>query len=150
MKRLSALTVLLMLCVSSQTVKAQATDSWATVSLGEQFTIQLPQSHAVNPMKRSFENFSLDGSVYTATEDGVNYTVWSFVNEGKVSNGPTETEAYLDACADLVWESLLRPLRDQLPKDRQVRAFMTYQRELETIKPHRGANMPSRWKTEPE
>ena len=85
-------------------------------------------------MKRSFESFSLDGSVYTATEDGVDYTVWSFVNEGKVNNDPTETEAYLDACADLVWESLLRPLRDLLPKEPPVEAFMSYQRGLETYK----------------
>lgn len=138
MKHLSVLIVLLIVCSSSQTLWAQTTDSWVTIPLGEQFTIQMPKSHAVNPMKRSFENFSLGGNVYTATEDGVDYTVWSFVNEGKVSNDPTENEAYLDACADLVWESLLKPLRDQLPKDRPVRAFMAYQRELETIKPLRG------------
>jgi TonB family protein len=42
----------------------------------------------------------------------------------------TDPDLYLDECADLVWEALLKPARDNLPKDRRDRAAMTYVKEL--------------------
>ncbi|MBC8028572.1 MAG: energy transducer TonB [Pyrinomonadaceae bacterium] len=133
MKHPTALLILLLVCSWSQTVRAQAADSWVTVSpAGERFTIQLPNGHVVKSQKNSFDQFKVDGSIYTATSDGVDYTFWSLVNEGYESNGPSDNEAYLDSCADLVWESLLKPLRDQLPKSPEVASYMSYQRELES------------------
>jgi TonB family protein len=132
MKHLSALLILLLVCFWSQTIRGQATDSWVSVSLaGERFAVLMPNSHVVKPQQISFDKFKADGRVYTATSEGVDFTVWSLVDDGHASSGAPDSDAYLDACADLVWESLLKPLRDELPKRPEVLSYMSYQRELE-------------------
>jgi TonB family protein len=138
MKHLRALLILLLVCSWLQTVRAQAADSWISVSpAGEQFTIQMPNSPVVNSQQDSFEQFKVDGHTYTASSDGVDYTVWSLVNENYAGTGPTDNDAYLDACADLVWESLLKPLRDQLPKLSKLMSHMSYHGELSKLAPGR-------------
>jgi len=138
MKHLRALLILLLVCSWLQTVRAQAADSWISVSpAGEQFTIQMPNTPAVNSQQDSFEQFKVDGHTYTASTEGVDYTVWSLVNENYAGTGPADNDAYLDACADLVWESLLKPLVDQLPKLSQLGSHMSYHGELSKLAPGR-------------
>jgi hypothetical protein len=135
MKNLSALLILLFVCSWSQAARAQVTDSWVNVSpADEQFTIQMPHDHSVNLHESSFDQLKVEGHTYTATSDGVDYSVWSLVNKDYAFNGPADNDAYLDACADLVWESLLKPLRDKLPKLSKLTTRMSYQRELESTK----------------
>lgn len=132
MKHLTALLFLFLICSWSQTVSAQAADSWANVSPADElFTIQLPESRAVKSQQNSFDQLKVNARIYSASSDGVDYTVWSLDNESYASNGPRDNEAYLDACADLVWESLLKPLREQLSESLKLASRMTYQRELE-------------------
>jgi TonB family protein len=90
----------------------------------------MPNSHLVKPPKISFDNFTAEGKVYTATSEGVDLKAWSLINESYTGSGASDDSAYLDACADLVWESLLKPLRDALPKEPEVVAQMAYRREL--------------------
>lgn len=131
MKYPRALLILLLVCAWSQTVRAQAADSWVNLGLaGGQFTIQMPEKPAARSHSFSFDQLQGDGRIYTATSDGVDYTVWALVNKDSTSNGSPDADAYLDACADLVWESLLKPLRDELPKKPEVVSYMAYQREL--------------------
>lgn len=131
MNYLKALLILLLVCFCFQKVRAQNADSWVSVSLpGERFMVQMPNSHVVKSEKISFDRFEADGRVYTATSEGVDFTVWSLVDKDYASNGPLDDDAYLDACADLIWEAVLKPLRDQLPKEQEVLAHMSYQREL--------------------
>jgi TonB family protein len=135
MKHLRVLLVLLFICFWLQTVRAQTADSWVNVSpVGEQFTIQMPNSPVVKSQQNNFDHFDLNGQTYTATSDEVDYTVWSFVDKGPASNGPPDIEAYLDACADLVWDSLLKPLRDRLPKSKRPMASMYYVSDLKSSK----------------
>jgi TonB-like protein len=135
MKHLSALLVVLFVCSWSQTVRAQAAGSWVAVSpADERFTVQMPQGHAVNLHESSFDQLKVAGHAYTATSDGVDYIVWSLVNQDYAFTGPVDNEAYLDACADLVWESLLKPLRDKVPKLSKLASHMSYLRELESTK----------------
>ena len=138
MKRLSAVSILLLVCSLSYTLKAQTADSWVSVPLADEgFIIEMPKSHEVKTLEFSFEQFKVDGRVYTATDDGVEYIVWSFVNEGPVSSGPLDIGAYLDASADLVWESLLKPRRDKFLKSLELRSYMSYAGELSTPLPGR-------------
>lgn len=138
MRHLRALLILLLVCSWLQTVRAQAADSWVSVSpAGEQFTIQMPNTPGVNSQQDSFEQFKVDGHTYTASTEGVDYTVWSLVNEDYAVTGPTDNDAYLNACADLVWESLLKPLRDQLPKLSKIMSHMSYHGELSKLAPGR-------------
>jgi TonB family protein len=133
MKHLTTLLTLLLACSSSQMVRAQSTDPWGKFSpAGEQFTVQLPKSREVKSEQKSLEHFNFAARIYTATSDGVDYTVWSLVNENYQSNGALDNDTYLDACADLVWQSLLKPLRDLVPKSPLLRSYMAYQGELES------------------
>lgn len=142
MKHLTALLILLLACAGAQTVRAQAADSWVNVApTGEQFTIQMPTAPAVKSQQNSFNQLKVEARIYTANSDGVDYTVWSLVNEGYAKNTPLDSESYVDACVDLVWDSLLKPLRDEVPKAETPKfpSYMAYQRELEprTLPPGR-------------
>ena len=57
MKHLSALIVLLLLCVSSQTITAQATDSWATVSLRRTVHDPTAEESCCEPDEEEFREF---------------------------------------------------------------------------------------------
>lgn len=144
MKRLSALFTLLVVCFCSQPAGAQTAD-WVSIPLEqEQLAVQLPKNHEVKTRKLDFDRFKLDARIYTATSGGVDYSFWSLINEGvnegakegdavneeAVKNDVAAREAYLDGCADLVWESFLKPRRDQIPEDSELETSMTYEREL--------------------
>ena len=142
MKHLSALLMLLLVSFWSQTVRAQAADTWVNVSpANEQFTIQMPSAPVVKSQHNSFDQLKVEARIYTATSDGVDYTVWSLVYKDYDFTGPADDDAYLDACADLVWESLLKPLRDQLPELRKLGSLMSYHGELNKVWPGREYNI---------
>jgi TonB family protein len=128
MKRLSAFLVLLLVCVWSQTTRAQAADSWVSVPLeGDELTVLMPKSYKSMKIRDfTFERFKLDGLVYTATEDGVDYTVLSLVDKGEPKEAQEAYVGPLDYCADLVWESFLKPRRDQLSEEAQRDSRMSY------------------------
>jgi TonB family protein len=129
-KHLTILVLLILSCACFQTVWAQAADGWVSISLkGEELTVWMPQSHEVKSREFSFDQFKLNGSVYSATSEGVDLSVWSLVDERGKDHGPASGD-YLDACADLVWESLLKPLRDKVPKDSKRASRMSFEREL--------------------
>jgi len=135
MKYFGALLTLLLVFSSSQTLRAQAADSWVSVPLeGDQLTVQMPKRHEVKSREFSFEQFKVEGHVYTATEDGVDYSVWSLVDKADPIDLPPYV-SYLDYCADLVWESLLKPRRDQLPQKAQLESRMSYATELSWSSP---------------
>lgn len=132
MKRFSALLILFLLCAWSQTAKAQAADSWVSVPLeGDQLSVQMPKSYKLTDIKDfSFDRFKLDGRVYTATEDGVDYTVLSLVDTGEPKDALVRYVGTLDYCADLIWESFLKPRRDQLSEEARLQSRMFYAGEL--------------------
>ncbi len=131
MKHLRTLLMLLLVCSSSQMLNAQTTDSWVSVPLeDDQLTVQMPKSETLKIRDFRFEQFKVDGRVYTATEDGVDYYVWSLVDKGDAKDNLPPYLSYLDYCADLVWESFLKPLRDQLPEEVKVQSRMSYTGEL--------------------
>lgn len=136
MKHLKSLVVILILgCSCFQTVSAQ--DGWVDVSpKDESFTIKMPAEPPAKLQQNNFDRFNVEGRVYEATSDGVDYAVWSLDNKGYNSN-LMDKDAYLDACADLVWESLLKPRRDQIPKEPGLVSQMTYQGELSMVVPGR-------------
>lgn len=129
MRHARFLLVLILISSWFQLVRAQAADPWVRFSpKGELFTIQMPTSDMVELQGSILVPFQAEARIYTAKSDGVEYTVWSLVN--RASDAPNDIRAYLDICADLVWESLLKPQRDQLPKSPDLASYMSYQREL--------------------
>ena len=128
MKRLSALSMLLLVCAWSQTARAQTADSWVSIPLeGDQLTVEMPKSYKSTEIHDFiFDKFKLDGRAYTATEDGVNYSVLSLIDTGEPKNDPAAYVGTLDYYADLVWESLLKPRRDQLSEEARRESRMSY------------------------
>lgn len=132
MKHLTAtLLIFLLLCAASKVIMAQGDDLWVKVSPpGEAFTVRMPQSPEKKTEKNSYGDLNVDARVYTATEGGASYAVWSLKNTNYSQARSLDTDEYLDDCAELVWESLLKPLRDKLPDRPYGIAFMAYQNEL--------------------
>src|SRR3954468_21900459 len=119
MKHLAAsLGICFLLCAASKVIIAQGGEGWVKISpSGEQFTIQMPGNPAKKTQKNVYEDLRVDGLLYTAVEGDASYVVWSFKNTNYSIALPIEMDEYLDACADLIWESLLKPRRDMLPQE---------------------------------
>jgi TonB family protein len=62
----------------------------------------------------------------------VTYAIWSLRNIRYTQAQFGDRENYLDECADLVWESLLEPEKEKLPKERGVYVYMSYEGGLKS------------------
>lgn len=137
MKHLKACLILAVVyCSSYAAVAAQMADSWVNVEPeNEYFTVRMPNSRpAKTDQQNTFGSLKVEARIYTASEAGVYFTVWSLVDHDYASKGFPDSDLYLDASADLLWNSLLLPLRDAVPKSmaKQFPSRMTYERELES------------------
>lgn len=132
MKILTTALSLVLFSVSPSMVSGQDRASWVEVSPGDElFKVQMPQQPRQEQQRNTYGQLNVSGRTYTAIAvDATSYTVWSFVNLNYAAHPSQDSQAYLDACADLVWESLLKPFRDKLPKDKAVVARMTYRSEI--------------------
>jgi TonB family protein len=134
MKHLISAVFVLVAASCASVISAQSTDSWIEVSPGDElFRVSMPHKPTQERERHSYGELRVDGRQYLAPVDGASYALWSFID---ISNHPVVTgdDAYLDNCADLVWESILKLARDKLPNDAVVRSRMTYIKEL-SVKP---------------
>jgi TonB family protein len=93
-----------------------------------------PKTESINGLQTNFGAVDVRGKSYMASANGAVYAVWALSNTGDRIQHRTDPDGYLDASAELVWEGLLKPARDQLPEDRRNAAEMSYTKEL-TAKP---------------
>jgi TonB family protein len=127
------LVILLFAAGLSQSVKGQTTSPWIEFSPSdESFRVSMPRRPEQESQTQSYGDLSVSGKKYTTTLEGTTFVVWSLVKLNAHPDFATDGDAYLDACADLVWESLLKPARDKLPRDGRIRAGMGYTKELPT------------------
>src|SRR5436190_15404779 len=100
---------------------------WIEVSPpGESFQVSMPNQPRVET-----ENVgAVTGNRYIALTGIATYTFWSITNANYRAGQYPDTDAYLDATAELVWEGLLKSAREQIDeKDRRF-ARKSYEREL--------------------
>src|SRR4051812_20420598 len=126
-KRLATIgfTLCLLAAFASQALARYQNPDWIEVSpTGESFRIEMP-----NQPRLDIDSVStFGGNRYTVPTVAATYTLWSIKNPNYKSD--QDTDASLDATAELLWEKLLRPDREKLDdKDRQL-ARMWYMREL--------------------
>ncbi len=127
---------LLFLLALFHAAAAQSVNSWIEVSPPDKLiSISMPNQPNTKDQQTRYGQISANGKSYESSADGASYAVWSLVNANYLSDQPVDD--YLDACAELIWEGLLKTARDKLPDDRRVRAAMTYVKEL-PAKPLRG------------
>jgi TonB family protein len=115
----------LLLSVASHAMAQYQNPEWIELSpAGESFRVSLPNQSRVEA-----ENVgAVSGHRYIALTGVATYTIWSITNANYRTD--QDTDAYLDATAELLWEGLLKSAREQLnDKDRRF-ARMTYVREL--------------------
>jgi len=111
--------------IPSRSIARYQSPDWIEVSpAGESFHVSLP-----NQPKAAAENVgAVSGHRYVALTGVATYTIWSLRNINYRAD--QDTDLYLDATAELLWEGLLKPAREQLnDKDRRL-ARMSYVREL--------------------
>lgn len=121
------------LCVFAfPTVGQYQNPEWLEVSpVGDSFRVLMP-----NQPRTELENVgAVSGNRYVALTGVATYTVWSIANANYRSG--EDTDQYLDATAELVWEGLLRPAREKLDEqerglEKKARrgASMSYVKEL--------------------
>ena len=135
MKPLTTILLVLFGVACAQAISAQTTGPWIEISPGDEpFRVLMPRQPEQDKQKQTYGEISVSGRRYAAAAVGATYALWSLENVNYPRSSSTGVDAYLDACADLVWESLLKPARDKLPRDGRVRAGMSYTKEL-TPKP---------------
>src|SRR5438309_7000940 len=130
MKHLVIFTALVCLYgVLSHKATAQTGAPWAEVSPSrEHFRISMPHAPREENATTRYGALNVTGKFYVSSDNGASYEVWALVNKNDQST--RDVDEYLDRCAEMIWEGLLKPARDKLPDDRRVRAAMTYIKEL--------------------
>ena len=122
-------------CVAAASAQS-STDTWVKVAPeGEEFSVLLPRTPAVKEERKSLAGWRVSGRRYRVQEGGTLYTVWSFKPELAPADAQQDKSVYLDLCAELAWDVLVRP---EIEADRHRGGYfmrgdaygMAYQREL--------------------
>jgi TonB family protein len=128
MKHLNIFAVLLCLLTALSPGGAAQNDSWIEISSNDEFfRVLMPRQPISEDQRIRFGEISVNGKWLESATDGASYAVWALVDTKYRSR---DIDEYLDVCADLVWEGLLKPARDKLPDDGRGKAAMTYVKEL--------------------
>ena len=96
-----------------------------------------PSEQTISGFITDYGALSVTGRSYESSTDGAIYKVWVLTNAGEADRERKDPDAYLDGSAELVWEVLLKPVREKLPDEQQKYARMSYGGEISN-KPTRG------------
>lgn len=127
MKHLAAFgpIVYLLFAIAPGTVAQYENRDWIELSpAGESFHVSMPNQARAENEKLG----SVSGKRYTTSIGIASYAVWSLTDANHSANA--DTDEYLDASAELVWEGLLKPAREKLDDKEQRLARMIYVRDL--------------------
>lgn len=105
------------------TTQAQQTAPWVKFEpVDDFFSVSMPNLPKEETQAVSFAGLQVSGKWYSAGSADASYALWSLVDTNH--DVTREADGYLDAAAELFWEALLKPARDNL------RASITYVKEL--------------------
>lgn len=129
----SALVILVLFVVARGAI-AQKADTWVQVfSQTRDFSLSMPlqpKQQQIAGLQTNYGDLDFEGQLYEADANSATYRVWALTFPDKVRAQKATADNYLDFCADLIWEGLLKPQRDALPEDRRRFASITYVKEL--------------------
>src|SRR5258708_20235528 len=111
----------------------QSANTWIELApTGEYFRLFMPRTPRQEPQRARYGELQVNGAWYTAAADGASYALWALHNENYQQNQDADAyaDAYLDASAELLWEALLQPARDKLPKNARLTSAITYIKDI--------------------
>jgi hypothetical protein len=110
------LMILALLCCCTAVVSAQAIpSSWVKFApADEAFSVMMPEMPTVEEERKNIGGLYVSGRRYRVKDSGdAIYTLWSFKPTGIPAGIQGDTEDYLDLCAELVWDMLIRAGREK-------------------------------------
>ena len=111
------------------TTQAQQPAPWVKFApVDDFFSVSMPQLPKEELQAVSFAGLQVSGKWYSAGNADTSYALWSLVDTNQ--DVTRDADSYLDAAAELFWEALLKPARDNLPEDQRERASVAYVKEL--------------------
>lgn len=130
-----ALSALLCSVAAATTVSAQkeVAGTWVKVAPpNEAFAVMMPQQPSPVTEKRKHGVLGVTGRRYSVCgSDDTIYTVWSFKNENLPAVLRSDTESYLDLCAELAWEMIIEPEQAKAVRESRImpetRYALTYE-----------------------
>lgn len=131
-KALTRLYILpLLIALYSSASMAQDASSWVKVAPDdEMFTVMMPQTPSPGDRQYQLGRMSVSGKLYSVDSDNTLYRLWSLKDQARTGSSLADIDSYLDSCADLVWESLLKAERERIEKSTKKPTSMQYRREL--------------------
>lgn len=111
------------------TTQAQQPAPWVKFApVDDFFSVSLPSVPKEESQAASFAGLQVTGKWYSAGSADASYALWSLVDTNH--DVTRDADSYLDAAADLFWEALLMPARDNLPEHRRAQVSVAYVKEL--------------------
>jgi len=111
------------------TTPAQQPGPWVKFEpVDDFFSVSMPNLPKEEAQAVSFAGLQVGGKWYSAGSADASYALWSLVDTNH--NVTRDADAYLDAAAELFWEALLKPARENLPEHRRAQVSVTYVKEL--------------------
>ena len=118
--------ICLLSAITPRAIAQYQNPEWLEVSpVGESFHVSMPNQPRVEQESVG----AVSGNRYVALTGVATYTIWSIKNANYRSG--EDTDAYLDATAELLWDGLLKSAREQLDDKAQRLARMGYVKELQ-------------------
>ena len=129
------LTILMLLALLTHvpSVCGQQKPEWIRIApVEERFQVLLPQEPKVETTEVKYDSRSgpqtARGKLYSASSTTATYMLWSLETLRTPRNQTDEIGIFLDEYADLVWESLLKQVREALPA--LAPSHISYQSEV--------------------
>jgi TonB family protein len=111
------------------TTQAQQPAPWVKFApVDDFFSVSMPNLPKEESQAVSFAGLQVNGKWYSAGNPDASYALWSLVDTNH--DVKRDADSYLDAAAELFWEALLKPARDNLPEHQRARASVAYVKEL--------------------
>ena len=113
----------------SDTIQTQNPKAWVEVSRSEEFfRVWMPNKPIERPLTVRYGQIDARGKVFDSISEDARYAIW-VLNDAS-NRSAQNLDEYLDVCADLIWEDLLKSARDQLSDIARAQSRMVYVREL--------------------
>jgi TonB family protein len=126
--------LLLVLVLLPASTQSQSRKAWIRYSPdSDQFEIEAPVAPEITTETYNYGALTLSGRGYRSEGDGVIFKLWSFGNPEYTAplDNPDDWQRYLEACATIVRELLLRPLAENNGKSAPDEIQMKLSNELE-------------------